>query len=787
MHQQSRSHDLAAPGNSETESHTVFCAQVKSDLEFQVLQEWIDHRNPNRHNISTLRVSYPAASPRARAEQINPVVDRPDPTMIVPLRVAWGERALADKQPWLLTASSFLSDTRHPGPTMQRWFLRSGLEHPHVVVGEQATLAQLRAAFAANGHDTSGPDGFAMFVARRLSLALEREESHLFGPQYKVPRLVEESVLASSRFQEGVDDLAHEISRDRKELHAEAARYLTEMVTGFSRPLWNWRISGSRLFYRQGYQEALDYDWEQVRQVREALQVAPGVLLPTHRTYLDECVMPVALRELDLPPAHTFAGINMAFWPIGSFVRRSGTIPIRRAAKDNPVYRFVLRQYVGFLVEKRFPLTWYLEGSRSRTGKLLPPRMGLLNYVVSAYLEGRTEDLMLVPISITYDHLRETAEFAGEALGGQKRPEDLGWFVRYWATLRGRYGKIYIRFGDPLSLRSALNAAPAEPPADRDVVLRRLAFEVCRRINRVTPVTASALIALTLLTTGDTALTFRQLSVAVREFILFTRQRGIPMTDSARHLDTDNGLNAALGDLVRHRLVTRVGGIDDVYLIERGRRIEAGFYRNSIAHHFLNRAIVEFALVRAARSASGDRLDAFWSAAAEMRDILIFDFFLLPREKLRAALDAELTSCDPDWEHRMAGGTEEILGLLLSPRPVAAVTILRPFLEGYFILAVALEEHGDAKVEEEAILKRCSVIGRQLLYQGRVKNAEAVSEHIFKSGLQLAKHRGLLDGRGDVGRDRSEFAHTLRDALKSVTELEQVARRDFAELLALSR
>ncbi len=174
MHQQSRSHDLAAQGDSETESPIVFCGQVKSDLEFQVLQEWIDDRNPNRDNISTLRVSYPAASPRARAEQINPVVDRPDPTMIVPLRVAWGERALADKQPWLLTVSSFLSDPRHPGPTMQRWFLRSGLEHPHVVVGEQATLAQLRAAFAANGRDTSGRDGFAMFVARRLSLALER-------------------------------------------------------------------------------------------------------------------------------------------------------------------------------------------------------------------------------------------------------------------------------------------------------------------------------------------------------------------------------------------------------------------------------------------------------------------------------------------------------------------------------------------------------------------------------------------------------------------------------------
>ena len=100
---------------------------------------------------------------------------------------------------------------------------------------------------------------------------------------------------------------------------------------------------------------------------------------------------------------------------------RSGSIFIRRDTRDDPIYRFVLREYLGYLVEKRFHLEWYIEGGRSRTGKLLRPRLGLLTYVIDAYREGRTDDVVLVPASITYDQLREVAEFADEAHGGRKR------------------------------------------------------------------------------------------------------------------------------------------------------------------------------------------------------------------------------------------------------------------------------------------------------------------------------------------------------------------------------
>ena len=187
--------------------------------------------------------------------------------------------------------------------------------------------------------------------------------------------------------------------------------------------------------------------------MRKVLSEHPAVILPSHKSNLDALVIPVALHENGLPPTHTFAGINMAFWPFGNLYRRAGRIFIRRDTKGDPVYRWVLRQYLGYLVEKRFTLEWYIEGTRSRTGKLAPPKMGLLRYIADACREGRTDDVAMMPVSIMYDQLHEVGEFASEAVGSTKKPEGLGWLVKFVRSQQGQYGRIYVRFAEPISLR----------------------------------------------------------------------------------------------------------------------------------------------------------------------------------------------------------------------------------------------------------------------------------------------------------------------------------------------
>ena len=117
----------------------------------------------------------------------------------------------------------------------------------------------------------------------------------------------------------------------------------------------------------------------------------------------------------------------------------------------------MLREYVGYVLEKRFNLSWSIEGTRSRTGKMLPPRLGLLSYAADAYLQGRVDDIMLLPVSITFDQLHEIAEYADYARGGQKKPEGFGWLYGFIKAQGARhYGKIYVRFGEPVSLSAFL-------------------------------------------------------------------------------------------------------------------------------------------------------------------------------------------------------------------------------------------------------------------------------------------------------------------------------------------
>ena len=164
--------------------------------------------------------------------------------------------------------------------------------------------------------------------------------------------------------------------------------------------------------------------------------------------------MPVAMQENRLPPVHVFAGINLAFGVMGPLMRRAGTIFIRRNIGNDPLYKYVLREYVGYVVEKRFNLSWSIEGTRSRTGKMLPPKLGLMSYVADAYLDGRSDDILLQGVSISFDQLHETAEYAAYARGGEKRAEGFGWLYNFIKAQGERnYGKIYVRFPEAVSMR----------------------------------------------------------------------------------------------------------------------------------------------------------------------------------------------------------------------------------------------------------------------------------------------------------------------------------------------
>ena len=128
-------------------------------------------------------------------------------------------------------------------------------------------------------------------------------------------------------------------------------------------------------------------------------------------------------------------------------MRNSGVIFIRRSFTDNPVYKLTLRHYISYLLRKRFPMAWAFEGTRSRLGKLMPPRYGILKYVLDSAHDTKIEDVHIIPFVTSFDIINDVDEYASEQAGRVKKAESFSWLVNYIRSLRRPLGKIYVDSG----------------------------------------------------------------------------------------------------------------------------------------------------------------------------------------------------------------------------------------------------------------------------------------------------------------------------------------------------
>lgn len=772
-------------------SRVVFLLDASSAIERRLLLDWIErHRPPGADPAADQAASIPP-SRRARSAALDPRLEAAladsREALLAPLRVIWRppliEGARAVRLRHLLT----FGDPRDPGPLRQRWLIRRRPERCWIVAGEPAHTSALRERWrAATELDRTATQGLAEFVAHQAQLSLERAERRLRGQQYKVPRLVHRDVLGRAAFRAGIARLARELGRSEESVLREAARNLREISATHSPYVIDLAARLIRLLYTRGYSETLRYDREQLRQLYALAQRYPVVFLPSHKSNLDHLVLQYALFENGLPPNHTAGGINMNFVPVGPLVRRSGVFFIRRSFKDQPIYKFVLRSYIDYLIEKRFSLEWYVEGGRSRSGKLLPPRMGLMTYVVDSLRRGKSEDVFLLPVSIAYDQITDVGDYAAEQRGTRKQRESFRWFVGIIRRLRGRYGAIHLRFGEPLSVARALGGGRGVGDVHEagSLEVQKLAFEVCVRINRATPITPTSLVTLALLGRGDRALDTNMVIESLRNLLFYAERRKLPMTSDLQ-LDTTQSVRRVLDELVESGVVTCYAeGPEAVFAIGPDQHLAAAYYRNTIIHFFVNGAIAELALIRAAETDSGDRKAEFWSAAMRLRDLLKFEFFFADKDAFRAELREEIALHDGDWEWRLGDGSSEVLALLRRFRPFLAHRVLRPFIEAYRVVFDTLERRPyDVPLEPAAFLSECQARGKQYLLQRRSRSAESVSRVLYATALELAGNQRLIDPDGpELAERRTAAATEMRELLRRIDAIDAMAAARIAGL-----
>jgi glycerol-3-phosphate O-acyltransferase len=739
-------------------------------------------------------------------------LDRAVPeTVVIAVRVAWlpRERGGERRVRWSDVVSQV--NPRRPPGFWQNRIVRREPDRARMVVAEPATVAALRGRWGGTG-------SFAQFVSRQARLALDRSERALLGHRYKVPKEVTEAIEDSPHFRAEVARLAARLGLAEPDAMARAEADLDSLVASMSPIAVDLLSSTLRPLHAYAWDVQVDtagLDWLRALNREHAL-----VFLPSHRSYADPLLLADVLAEHDFPRNHVLGGDNLRFWPIAPLARRAGIVFIRRSFGDDEIYKLALREYLGFLLAKRFNLEWYMEGGRSRTGKLRPPRYGLLAYVAEAVARGRAEDAWLVPVAITYDQLREVSAMAAEQAGAAKKTEGLGWLAAYARGQLARIGTVHVRFAEPISLHAALPPGgpdgdsagldpatpgsagpdpaaprsagpdpaaprsagpdpaaprsagpdPAAPPKDAwRLALQKVAFEVAVRINRVTPVTATALVTLALLGVRDRALTLGQVRGVLEPLRGYLAERGLPY--SREILDTDAGVQRVLGALSQQNVVTiYAGGQEPVYAIERGQHLVAAFYRNSAIHHFLDRAVAELVLL----SPPADR----WDEGMRLRDQLKFEFFFPDKTAYRAVLQDELDRLDPRWE-TVADGR----AVLERSELLVANRVLRSFLDTQLVVAERLTARPPGEpVAEREFLDECAGVGQQMLLQGRLHGPESLSRELLANAVKLAGNLDLLGpGGDDLAQRRRAFAGRLHDdvaRLIVIDEIDAAGRRE---------
>ena len=741
----------------------LFILDTCNNFERDLLKGWIEHHGQPK--ISAAQTVCINLSEDHRSIDSGPLVRAltlPPNTLVAPVRIAWlPSQQSIESGPRL--RDLIFGDPRHPNPRRGRKILKTAPQRMHFLSGKPDSIANLHGRYALH-HQTDNDNtqqNFADFVARQASVVLDLAERRLQGGRYKVPRHVAANLLASSSYNYALESLSEESGIAKAQLIKEAKGYLDEMV---SRPSMFWLdvyAKFNKFCLSLGYEAEIVCDQGSVETLRKIVREYPSMLLWTHKTYLDGMVLPKLLYDNDFPMPHMFGGANLNFPGLGFLLHRSGAIFIRRSFQNNELYKITLRHYIGYLMGKRFPMNWAFEGTRSRLGKLMPPRYGLLKYVLEACDATDAKDIHIIPISISYDLIRDVEEYATEQTSHGKGAESLRWLIGYLRSLARPMGKIYVDIGQPVILEKA-------PDSDDRLALSKIAFEVAVEANYVTAITFPSLVAMSLLGAAPKALTEKEIVADLNSLLRWANARDIRVSKDFNLTFADQ-IPSLLGIMLDEGIVTLYDeGPEVVYGIGLNQHTVASYYRNTVIHFFVNKAIIELALLKASENEGPDALSIFWAEVDQLRDLFKFEFFYAPTDIFHQQICAELSRYDKDWQSLFSRGTFAFGQLLNRMTPLVSHVTLLVFTEAYSIVAAlsARMGHSEALVEQACVIDALK-LGRQAYLQRRISSEASIGKLLFSNGFQMLQSRGLTEaGEPILAEQRLKQSHQLRDLLR---------------------
>ncbi|MBN2160388.1 MAG: 1-acyl-sn-glycerol-3-phosphate acyltransferase [Spirochaetes bacterium] len=473
------------------------------------------------------------------------------------------------------------------------------------------------------------PKQIARSIRARLLEIYNNEKRTVLGPTLKSQQEMMERVLYNKNVLDEINSLVESERQSEKKLRKKAYRYFKEIAADFSILVIKWFNKAVQYMFTKIF-DGINFNIDDLKRVREAAQRAPLILVPSHKSHMDYLIISSIFYENKIIPPHIVAGANLTFFPMGPVFRKSGAFFMRRSFRGLNLYPTIFRQYIKTLIGEGYSIEVFIEGTRTRTGKLALPKMGIISYLIEAIDEGYARDMIFVPITIGYDRILEESTYHMELKGKEKESESTSNFVKSRKFLKRKYGKVYLSFNEPFSFTEF-----REGLKEGEDLTVSLGNHIIRRIGDIIMATPFSVASSSMLLSSAKGFTRDILKKRINILLDYLKFSGVRMSDhlaQASNIDEiiDYVLDSYFQDGIVGEPIAGVGRgtgelIEGLYTLSENERSRINFYKNSIVHYFLPVSFVSTALLVLGgdEGLEGHRIgDVF----ADMMDLLSEEF-----------------------------------------------------------------------------------------------------------------------------------------------------------------
>ena len=581
---------------------------------------------------------------------------------------------------------------------------------------------------------------------------IEEEKTAVVGPALKSKEELMGMVLSDQTMKKFIVDHAVKSKKDKAVVEREAVRYLSEIASDYKETFIEIWVKILTWLWNTVY-DGVSIDHEGMAKLRNVSKKMPFVIIPCHRSHIDYLLLSYVFFKNNIQMPFIAAGSNLSFFPMGYIFRKSGAFFMRRSFKGNEVYAEVLYKYIAILLQEGLPLEFFIEGGRSRTGKMVIPKYGLLSMIIQAYQDKYCDNFAAIPVYIGYDRVIEERSYIDELSGAPKVKENAAEIIKSTNILRKRYGLVYINIGEPIIMKSYLESQEKQIEQmtldERQSLYRKIGYEIELEINKVSVVTPFSLVASGLLSHDRRGISHDELTEILHEFYEYLSTRKVKFAATFAH--RERAITDALNIFVQSEIISRIETEEEeemqevVYSLEDKKRLNLEYYKNTILHFFVPLSFVATSMLESSEDviSLGRIIGDYKFLKKLLWNEFIFDERKDDLEEVNEVLAylhsrkmIILTQRDGQvWIEVKGKGRTKL-------KPFAG--LIHNYLEAYWVVVKSFPYLKKKAQIQKDWLKKIRDLGDRMFKRGEVLRAEALSQSNYQNVIRFLEDADLI-------------------------------------------